>query len=220
MSIFDTLLDLPLFKGVSRETMERIVGKFRLDFKKYSPNDTIIKKGKTCRTITFLISGTVECRTELPDGLIMTQEISDKTVFFPDFLFGKSTEAPSTIKAVDNVSTFEISKAEYIGILSTDPVFQFNYFNLLSRRAQAAYEHAPVIINGDFLQRLRCLTDILTNHLGSKIEFTTLREPSMPKLFGIDDSTYTEALTPFRSNGIIDFTSNRITILDRVAFLE
>ena len=56
-SIFEILMDLPLFQGVSREKLSELIEKTPFHFLKYTDGEQIIIPGDTCSHIKFIISG-------------------------------------------------------------------------------------------------------------------------------------------------------------------
>ena len=58
-SIFDTLMSLPLLKGVSAERIRQVVASTPLHFLKYPEGDTIITPGSPSTHLNFIISGSV-----------------------------------------------------------------------------------------------------------------------------------------------------------------
>ena len=56
-SMFDILLNLPLFAGVSRTKFSEIVGNTKFHFLKYMPGESMIKAGDVCTHVKFIISG-------------------------------------------------------------------------------------------------------------------------------------------------------------------
>lgn len=47
-TMFDTLLQLPLFQGLAQEDFTNILGKVKLSFTKHKAGEVIVKAGDTC----------------------------------------------------------------------------------------------------------------------------------------------------------------------------
>ena len=56
-SIFEILMDLPLFQGVSREKLSELIEKTPFHFLKYADGEQIIASGEPCTHVKFIISG-------------------------------------------------------------------------------------------------------------------------------------------------------------------
>ena len=59
MSIYDSLLQLPLFKGLTIESFNEIIEKYRFEFLSYNKDSVIINAGEECNCFKFVISGSV-----------------------------------------------------------------------------------------------------------------------------------------------------------------
>lgn len=58
-SMYDVLLQLPLFQGVSRAKISELIEKTKFHFLKYKSGEQIVSKGEECTHLKFLISGCV-----------------------------------------------------------------------------------------------------------------------------------------------------------------
>ena len=54
-TMFDTLLQLPLFQGLCHEDFTSILDKVKLHFIKHKAGETIIKSGNPCTQLCFLL---------------------------------------------------------------------------------------------------------------------------------------------------------------------
>ena len=58
-TMFDTLLQLPLFQGLCHEDFTSILDKVKLHFIKHKAGETIIGNGSPCKQLRFLLKGKV-----------------------------------------------------------------------------------------------------------------------------------------------------------------
>ena len=58
-TMFDTLLQLPLFQGLCHEDFTSILDKVKLHFIKHKVGETIIESGSPCKQLCFLLKGEV-----------------------------------------------------------------------------------------------------------------------------------------------------------------
>ena len=83
-SMFDLLMELPLFRGVSHDTMKNIVGMAKFHFLKYPEGAVVVKENSPCTHITFVISGSVRLTTTNNNGRIsVSQTLRAPDVIFP-----------------------------------------------------------------------------------------------------------------------------------------
>lgn len=218
-SMFEILMGLPLFKGASHERMSKIVGTSKFHFLKYLPGQTIFQAGEACTDITFVLSGKVNITISNSDDRFSVSQIVDaQDVISPDFMFGKITSYPGTITSVDTVSILRISKADYIAILNSDPVFLFNYLNMLSMNAQKAVEGILAVSTGDIPQRIAYWISVLTQPRSHDIVMEC-RQRDLASLFGVPRASLKTALEGMKLKGLIDYEPTRIVVNDRAALL-
>lgn len=218
-SMFETLMGLPLFKGVSIERMEKTVGSNKFHFLKYLPDTVIYNAGDPCSDVTFILSGTVKATIVNPDGRFTVRyQIDARDVISPDFLFGRHTTFPMTVTAVDSVSILRIPKNDYINILESDKVFLFNYLNLLSVNAQKAMEGILAVSTGDIPERIAYWISALTQPRAHSIVLECRRR-DLSALFGVHIISLKNTLEAMHQQGLLDYTPTTITIHDRRALL-
>lgn len=124
-SMYENLMTLPLFKGISYSRLSEIVGNTRLAFLKYLPGEQMLNAGEPCTHIKFIISGRARLtiRNE-NDRVRVGQTLTAPAVISPDFLFGRNTLYPATATAIDTVSIMQIDKKDFIPLLQRDEIFQ------------------------------------------------------------------------------------------------
>lgn len=212
-SMFNTLIELPLFRGVSHERMSEIVGMSRFHFVKYQRGDTILHAGDACTHLLFILSGQVRMTVLSADGSMQArQTLTAPDMIAPDFLFGRVTRYPGTATALETVNIMEVSKADYLQILNHDEIFLFNYLNYLASRAQVCFGGAMTPAGETAAKRIAWLTLALTQPGATDITLTFSDDSLKPG----EDRT----LETLKEEGQIDFTDNKITITDRRKITE
>ena len=155
-SIYETLCELPLFKGVSQRRMMQTVGAYKFHFLKYPADELIFLASEQCGDIAFVISGSV--RVVLRDDsrrLTVEQTLTGPDVISPDFVYGRVTAYPGdVVAATESASILRIAKADFIEILRSDPIYLLNYVNLLSMDAQKGIKGIMALGAGDLAERI------------------------------------------------------------------
>lgn len=137
-TMFDTLLQLPLFQGLAQEDLTCIVGKVKLHFAKYKAGEVILKAGSTCDRFMFILKGEVASTTLSSDSSYsFTEYLQAPLLIEPQSMFGMNTAYVSTYLAHDEVHTVSISKAFVMNELFKYEIFRLNYMNVISNRAQS-----------------------------------------------------------------------------------
>lgn len=219
-SMYEILLGLPLFKGVSRERISEIVGMSKFHFLKYLPGETIVSAGEPCTHIKFIISGQARFSVANADGrFTVSQTLDAPDVIAPEFLFGSATTYPCSGTAIEPTGILQISKADYLKILNTDQIFLFNYLNTLSMNAQKATQGILAVTTGNLEERIAFWIVALTQRRGHDIALTC-RQRDLYSLFGVQRTSFIATLDSMRERGIITYDQNEIRINSRQELLE
>lgn len=140
LSMYEKLLQLPLFQGMGRSDMEWIIEKIRFSFSKYKAGQTIIKQDTPCDSLIFILNGETEAETwDNGKQYAFCESLPSPTLLQPEVLFGPQTRYISSVIAVTDVSAVSVSKSDFWQNLIQYEVFRLNFINLLS--AQAQYGH-------------------------------------------------------------------------------
>ena len=177
MTMYDTLLQLPLFQGLGRNDFTSILDKVKMHFSKYKPGDPIIHKNQRCNQLAFLLNGTVMSETSDRDNLFtLYEEIKAPQLFEPYSLFGWRTEYASTYVAASPCDVITIDKSYLLSELNNYEIIRLNYLNLLSNRAQNLNERLWTNVPGTTQARivgfllLHCLTPFGEKRLKIKMD--------------------------------------------------
>ena len=216
-SMYENLMTLPLFKGISYSRLSEIVGNTRLAFLKYLPGEPMIKAGDPCSHIKFIISGHVRLTiTNESDRVKVSQTLTSPAVISPDFLFGRNTQYPASAKAIDTVSVKKKKKKDFIPLLQCDDVFLFNYLNILSTNAQKAVDGVLALTSGSLEERIAFWIIALTQMDSDDITLCA-KQRDLYSLFGVQRSSFIAALDGMKARGILDYTSTEIRVRSRRA---
>ncbi len=214
-SMYENLMTLPLFKGVSYNRVSDIVGKIPLSFVKFSAGQTVLLAGEQCADIKFVISGSVRMVIRnYTDRFRVGQTLAAPAVISPDFLFGRDTLYPGDVTALDEVSVMRIEKKDFITLLREDEVIMFNYLNMLSTNAQKAIDGVLALTSGSLEERIAFWIIALTQ-MGSTDIVLQARQRDLYSLFGVQRTSFVAALDSLRTQGIIEYTPTEIHVISR-----
>ena len=86
-SMYEILMGLPLFKGVSYANISKVVESTKFHFLKYLDGETLVTAGETCTHVKFIISGKARLSIANADGRFkVSQTLSAPDVIAPDVL--------------------------------------------------------------------------------------------------------------------------------------
>lgn len=137
-TMFDTLLQLPLFQGLAQEDLTNILGKVKLHFIKHKAGEILLKAGAPCDQLVFVLKGKVASFTSSADAsYCFTEYFQAPYLIEPQSLFGMNTTYMSTHTACNEVHTVNISKIFVLNELFKYEIFRLNYMNIISNRFQS-----------------------------------------------------------------------------------
>lgn len=219
-NMYELLMGLPLFGGVTYDRMLEVVGNTKLHFLKYLKDQTFITEGDPCTHLKFLISGSARISISNSDGrFVVSQTLTAPDVIAPDYIFGRTTLYPCNAIALEPTGVLQIAKADYMKILNSDQIFLFNFLNMLSMNAQKAVDGVLSIATGNLEERIAFWIVALTQKSGTDITLTC-RQRDLYSLFGVQRSSFISVLDKMKDAGMIDYTQSEIRILNRRALLE
>ncbi|MDD4609003.1 MAG: Crp/Fnr family transcriptional regulator [Bacteroidaceae bacterium] len=137
-SMFDKLLMLPLFQGLSKDELTEMLEHTKWHFLKLKAGEVIAQKEDRCKELIFVLNGTVASkRVYEAKHLEWFEFYEPMTVIEPISLFGIKTSYNSNYYTHTEASILKISKDYIFGFFTQYPVFQLNYMNITCSRAQA-----------------------------------------------------------------------------------
>ena len=214
-SIFDTLMELPLFQGVSRLKLSELVEKVPFHFIKYRDGDTIVSVGDKCDSLLFLVSG--QARIDIPcknKRIHFLETLAAPNVIGPDYLFGKTTNYPFSVYSRGVCGTLQIAKSDYINMIQSDRVFLFNILNMLSRNTQRNTASILALTKGTIVERIAHFVNSLTHPEGTDIKIA-FRQKDFSTMLDAQRTSFINALERLKDVGAIDYSLTEIVIKDR-----
>lgn len=136
-SMYETIMELPLFKGIGSERLSLMLEKTSVEFVNYNPGDVIAMSDTPVRSLDFVLKGEIKLSYQMvvyPIKIIETRPPG--SVIGALRLFGINTDYGCECVAKDNVSVLRIGKENYLNILLSDRIYLLNYMNYLSAAAQ------------------------------------------------------------------------------------
>jgi len=165
LPMYDTLLSLPLFQGMSQADFNSLLQKIRLDFVRYEQGSVIVSAGERCKSFAFLINGTVESLREGMDGnLSFMEQIEAPYLIEPYSMFGRAGQYQRTYTATGPCSFLMVDKQYIYTELGKYNICRMNLLNILSGRVQQLDSHIwkleGTTLRGRIIRFIKGLSDI------------------------------------------------------------
>ena len=114
-TMYDTLLQLPLFQGLCHNDFTEILEKVKIHFAKYQAGDTILTQGDVCDKLVFLLKGKISSNTIS----------ADKVYTYIEYI-----EAPPTPKRISMVFYWFVFLLQILLNGIKNKVFSFRSFKI------------------------------------------------------------------------------------------
>lgn len=139
-TMYDNLLQLPLFQGLCKDEFTTILEKVKFHFQSFQEGQHIAHQGKECNQLLFLLNGEVAAKTKDEEyGYTLGETLEAPLMIEPDSLFGIKPSFKASYQAKTDIKILSIDKAYIYSELNKYEIFRINYLNILSIRCQNAY---------------------------------------------------------------------------------
>jgi len=219
-SMYQQLMRLPLFQGVSTDKITALVEKLPFHFLKYRSGEQILAAGDSCTHIKFVVSGKV--RVAMPCAhlrITIEQTLATPNVLAADSLFGRETVYPFTAVADGPCGILQLLKSDYIKMINSDKVFLFNILNFLSSGSQRGVSTVLSIKDGSALERLVMLVQSLVV-AGASDVVLRYKQRDLCSLLSTQRTTLINMLDKLTDEGIVEYDSNVLRVTDLRGLLD
>ncbi len=135
--MYESLLCLPFFQGMSKDDITEILGKVTLEFKRYGDGDVIFRHGEPCDKFIIITQGKATSTAFAPDkSYTLTEELTAPITIEPHSTFGYNTNFKRDYTAKDECTILYVDKQHLFGELKKHDIFTINLLNQVCRRAQ------------------------------------------------------------------------------------
>lgn len=135
-NIYERLLELPLFQGMSMTDLTTAVGQTPFGFHKFDAGTIIINEGDTCDHLLFLLNGQLEVSAMADDhGYEIIEQMKAPDIIQPECFFGLTQRYTRTFRAATPCNFLALGKHE-VNQLADIYIFRLNLLNILSTQSQ------------------------------------------------------------------------------------
>lgn len=219
-SMYQQLMRLPLFQGVSTDKITALVEKLPFHFLKYRSGEQILAAGDSCTHIKFVVSGKVRVAMSCAHlRITIEQTLATPNVLAADSLFGRETVYPFTAVADGPCGILQLLKSDYIKMINSDKVFLFNILNFLSSGSQRGVSTVLSIKDGSALERLVMLVQSLVV-AGASDVVLRYKQRDLCSLLSTQRTTLINMLDKLTDEGIVEYDSNVLRVTDLRGLLD
>ena len=130
-SAFVRLQLLPLFQGISKEELLRMLERAKFNFVTAEPGEILFESTTAATQLVYILSGTVTATRIYPEGLQVVETFDAPMLFQPECLFGPNPTWRHTLVATTDVQMLLISKQDTLNHLMDFLTFRLALLNYL-----------------------------------------------------------------------------------------
>ncbi|MEG1573542.1 MAG: Crp/Fnr family transcriptional regulator [Bacteroidales bacterium] len=214
-NIYDTLLQIPVFQGLSKERFEEIIGNTRFDFLKYPAGEQLAWENDEYTNIKFIISGSI--RTELNNSsrkIKIIETLPAPNVLVPNRLFGKATFFPLSVFAEEDTGIMQLDKQIFIELMQAEKIVLLNFINNISYRSQKGAEAFTNISSSNIKARFAFWILYFSSPKSRDIKIIS-KQKDLYSWFGVQRSIFINMLDEMKQEEILDYSVREINIINR-----
>ena len=136
-SMYNRLLSLPLFTGMTTGELTQMLAHIHMEFKQYEAGEVIVAQDDRCNKLIYVLKGKV--RAEFIDHerhFVLQEFIDNPFVIEPYNMHGMVQRYEHTYMTEERTDTVMISKQEFHAIMLNYKIPRMNAMNLLCAKVQ------------------------------------------------------------------------------------
>lgn len=214
-SMFDKLLQLPIFMGLTRDQMTEILEKVPFHFQKFKPGEIMCHPGDLCENVTFVLSGKLRQVTPtFCNRVTITQDfLAPHTLSF-DNLFGADIHHLSALYAVETTGVMQLSKEHFLKCLQINPILLINTMNILSTHAQKQHKAMDFSGETDPVLRLSSWMLAFSDRPATTIAFDA-KVTDWCNMLQLDQAGFWRCVAMLEGEKVVEVLDGKLFLIDR-----
>jgi len=204
-----------LFKYISCEDLINLLNPNLYKLKSYKKNSIVYLKNEECKSCDVILKGNVLIQDIDTSGNVLTiREFSDGEILGENLLFSNNNIYPMTVFSKTDALILHMKKDLIFNLCKHNSHFLNNFLMSISNKT---------IILKDKVKKLsiktirECIVDFLiyqNKYQNSKIIKLDRTKKELAEEFGIQRTSFSRELNKMKKEGLIDYNSNSIIIVD------
>lgn len=203
-------------------SQDEIINLFKRDYYKirdYKKGSIIYIQNEICNTIDIILKGTVDIQKIDEDGRVLTVtsfEVGD--IMGGNLAFSKTNQYPMTISARTDTSIVHIRRELILNLCQTNKDYLVKFLELLS-------DKALILTDKISFMSMKSIRDKIKDYLAyecyiqrSAVIELKISKKELAEKFGVQRPSLFRELKKMKEEGLIDYNSRQIIILDEEIF--
>lgn len=213
--IYDTMLELPLFQGLSVERFTSLIAKVPVAFAQYRDGESVMEAGERVEEVCFVLSGTVRVTKQVCGESVVVQQDFEGPYTVPfHSMFGAETRMDATIQAVGEVGVMRIGKGNFLDMVQSERIVLIHVMNMLSTSSQRHLHSLNCFGVNDPLLKMAAWLLSVTGQKATRIKVLA-SDDTLQQLLNISAPDYEGALFQLQMDGYVRRDADGLVLADR-----
>lgn len=214
-TMYELLMQLPVFQGVSTGQLTEIIEKIPFSFSQFEPGQVLMKQGEVCTAMTFILSGTVRTQTPTFGQKVQIMQEFQGPYTMPFYnLFGAETHVHDTVTALTRVGVMQLDKSNFLNVMQQNPILLINVMNMLCTNAQKQHKAMDFSGESDPVLRLASWMLAFTERKAENIHIDA-KINDWCDLLQLDEASFWRCVAILEGQSILEVEGRRLKLLDR-----
>ncbi|HDR51519.1 MAG TPA: Crp/Fnr family transcriptional regulator [Mariniphaga anaerophila] len=212
---YKQLAKCPVFKGLSENESQKLLGEIHYQIKNFKKDDLIAITGEPAINLYIILSGSVRGEMINYSGkTIKIEDIEAPRPLATAFLFGNKNRFPVTVTANTDAIILSIPVTEFLKLLQTNVQVLKNYLNSISSRSQFLSEKLRFL---SFKTIREKVAHFLLQQAGDRLHSVELKatQQQLSDLFGVTRPSLGRVLGEMQREKLIIMEKRTVTLLNR-----
>jgi CRP-like cAMP-binding protein len=223
-TIISVLGQCPLFSGIAREELLRLLNKGAGRLRTYHKGDLVVQAGEEVHFLNILISGSVKGEmVDFAGKVIKIEDIQPPRALATAFLFGAQNRYPVNITANEAARLWSVPRADVLRMMQESQTVLGNFLDTVSNRSQFLTSKIRFLSFTTIKGKLaHYLLELSRKQAGPHIRLAH-SQSQLAELFGVTRPSVGRALSELNQVGLIRTEGKQVSLLDKAglsAYLE
>ncbi len=212
---YKLITQCPVFKGISENETEKLLGTIHYQVKSFGHNDIVVVAGETVTSLYIIMSGSVKGEMiDYSGKIIKIEDIEAPKPLATAFLFGKENKFPVTVTANNTVKILVIPVNEFLKLLQINQQILRNYLNSLTTRAQFLSQKLHFL---SFKTIKEKVAHFLLQQAGDRLHSVEIKntQQQLADLFGVTRPSLARVFGEMQKEGLIKIEKKTVTLLNK-----
>lgn len=212
---YSLLADAPLFRSMTPEEIEAILGNVPHRTRRYNAGTLIAQSGEIVDSIKIVISGVVKGEmVDYAGRVIKIEDIPAPGALAAAFLFGSKNRFPVNVMAISDTELLIIDKPDFLRLLMKEDRILVNFLDMISNRSQFLSEKIKFL---NFKTIRGKLAHFLLQKAGKDKSDVVLgmTQSELADFFGVARPSVARALGEMEDEGYLIAQGKNIRLIDK-----